>query len=952
MGLAGARNSAVTGLQAQSTNISISADNIANAATPGYKAITAKFSTLVTNSDNSTGFSSGGVNVNAQTLIETQGLIEATGRVTDLAITGSGFFAVQDESGTLLLTRAGSFDINNKGELVNSAGYQLLGWPLDNDGLRPGEPGNLNTTAAESAESLVVIDTDTASGTASATTTVNVGMNLNAGQGVFQGATVTFEPASTPNASVSSTDIIVPAAGMEEGDRVTFTSNSVATTFEYGGFARSADLANVSIFGASTANATFTTSSTAPILSNGDKFTITSTSSGTVTFTFQQSSPDTSAGQFNSYATLATAINATNGLTARVSGTTLYVSSDDATEALTFADIASSNLSAELGFSDVAAAGVGVNRWNTFAGLKTLIDGTTQLGALINNPSSGASIDIFSSDPTLTLTVDKEHSIQDINLLSDENGNNTEDDLIVPVDGSNMTRGTSTVTLTDSGGTDTFTYGGIGATKQIGTGSTIFGASSASAVFSDGSWDNGDQMTLTTTAGTVLLEYQATIAAANQFNSLDTLAAAINQDADFIARVQDGILYIAASANANHPVTISAVNTDPGGELTSAVLETQFGGDFADTAGALPVVIVAAGGGTNWATLSQLSTLINAGANTDITATLTTGSNASILLTQDNDESITIGGASNTDLLVEMGLAAGDLGDGFFSEMQTDGVVAASASTAIVSVTYDPSDANTNMAGGNITPHFTRNVRMFDALGTGHDFRLTFLKTGSNRWAVEVYALNPSEITGRSDGQIVSGTVVFNGDGSLSSVSTALTSALTIPWTTGASSSTVSLSLGTAGQPSGTVGATVIGLTDGLRQFDAAYNVEFIDQNGVAAGQFKGISVESDGTVNAHFSNGEVKAIYQLPILVVANQNALSPASGNVFSITQQSGDVNLKVAGQGGAGLVVPGALEGSTSDIAEELTRTIGIQSNYNANATLISTIKDMEDELNRRL
>ena len=120
----------------------------------------------------------------------------------------------------------------------------------------------------------------------------------------------------------------------------------------------------------------------------------------------------------------------------------------------------------------------------------------------------------------------------------------------------------------------------------------------------------------------------------------------------------------------------------------------------------------------------------------------------------------------------------------------------------------------------------------------------------------------------------------------------------------------------------------------------------------MAAGQFKGITVDDDGTVNANFSNGEIKPIYKLPILTVANQNALSPQTGNTFAVTQDSGEVNLKDAGQGGAGTVVAGSLEGSTADIAEELTRTIGIQSNYNANATLISTVRDMEEELNRRL
>jgi flagellar hook protein FlgE len=256
------------------------------------------------------------------------------------------------------------------------------------------------------------------------------------------------------------------------------------------------------------------------------------------------------------------------------------------------------------------------------------------------------------------------------------------------------------------------------------------------------------------------------------------------------------------------------------------------------------------------------------------------------------------------------------------------------------------------MAGGSVTPHFPRNIQVFDALGTGHDFRLSFLKIGVNTWAAEFYALDPTEISGNPDGLVASGTITFNGDGSLNSVSTSLTNAITIPWTTGAVDNSIVFDFGTSGAPSGTTGATVIGLTDGVRQFDASYSVEFIEQNGVAAGQFNGITVSEDGTISANFSNGEIKAIYKLPIITVASQNALSPQTGNTFAVTQNSGEVNLKDAGQSGAGIIVSGSLEGSTADIAEELTRTIGIQSNYNANATLISTVRDMEEELNRRL
>lgn len=953
MGLATARTQAVQGLQAQSAALGDASKNIANSSTIGYKASRVNFSTLVTDSQGSTG----GVNAQTQQLVDRQGLIENTGRATDLSISGNGFFAVQDPEGELKLTRAGAFDTNNQGILVNANGFELLGWPLDNDGRKPGEAGNANTTASESVESLEVVDTNAASGTASPTTSLSIGANLDASESIFQGATVTLQPFSAANSVLSSDQIIAPLGGISIGDELTLESASATTTFDYGGFARSSDLSTAPIFGASSAATVFATSITDPVLNEGDRFTITSANSGTVTFTFTQSSPDTNNGEFNSLLTLATAMNNASGLTARIQGTELLVSSTDANQSLTFNDIASSNLHSELGLSDVSAS-VSNLRWNTFTGLAELANSQPQLGATIINAAANATIDIYSADPLEVLNVTKTHSTVVVNPASDENGLNTEDDIIVPINGhTSMEPGTTTLTLTGTN-TDTFTYGGFGESKAISATATIFGATTATEAFIDGTsgLDDNDEFIFGDGTNTVTVLYDATGAniAPNEFNSLTSLAAAINQDVNFSARVVNNRLYVASSALPNAQLVVNA-GTDPGANLTDANIVTEFGGDFSISGADVEIVAVAGVGVERFFSLQTLDNLINGAPGiTDMTATITTGANASMTLadTAVTPAQLTIGGSTNAELLRELGFASGDVGDQFFSEFGIDGVVDASATTGTVAVSYDPVDDTKNLAAGNINADFSRNVRLVDSLGTGHDFRMAFLKTGINRWAIELYSLTPSDITGRDDGQIVNGIVEFNGDGSLRSVSASLSSTITIPWTTGASANTLDLNFGTAGQQSGTQNASVIGLTDGLRQFDSAYNVEFVEQNGVASGLFTGIEVTDDGSVFARFSNGDSKAIYQLPVLTVASVNDLTAETGNVWSTTQDSGDVNIKESGLGGAGVFVSAALESSTSDIAEELTRTIGIQSAYNANTTLISTARDMEDELNRRL
>jgi flagellar hook protein FlgE len=63
--------------------------------------------------------------------ISGQGPIQPTSSTTDLAISGDGFFLVEGSLGEILLTRAGNFVPNENGELINAAGYKLLGYSID-----------------------------------------------------------------------------------------------------------------------------------------------------------------------------------------------------------------------------------------------------------------------------------------------------------------------------------------------------------------------------------------------------------------------------------------------------------------------------------------------------------------------------------------------------------------------------------------------------------------------------------------------------------------------------------------------------------------------------------------------------------------------------------------------------------------------------------------------------
>jgi flagellar basal body rod protein FlgG len=113
------------GMRARTEALDLLANNIANAATPGFKA-DREFYDLYMTEDAAAGdgMPARVPDVRQRWTDLSQGAIKSTGNPTDLAITGSGFFALEGDSGPLL-TRNGNFRLSRDGTLVNSDGHKL-----------------------------------------------------------------------------------------------------------------------------------------------------------------------------------------------------------------------------------------------------------------------------------------------------------------------------------------------------------------------------------------------------------------------------------------------------------------------------------------------------------------------------------------------------------------------------------------------------------------------------------------------------------------------------------------------------------------------------------------------------------------------------------------------------------------------------------------------------------
>ena len=135
MTIFGAMQSGISALASQSSSMGAISDNIANVNTVGYKSNSVAFSTLVTKQSSSSLYSPGGVQSKPKQSISAQGLLSATSNSTDVAISGSGYFVVNQsanpgEGDLWAYTRAGSFSVDENGYLKNTGGYYAQAWSL------------------------------------------------------------------------------------------------------------------------------------------------------------------------------------------------------------------------------------------------------------------------------------------------------------------------------------------------------------------------------------------------------------------------------------------------------------------------------------------------------------------------------------------------------------------------------------------------------------------------------------------------------------------------------------------------------------------------------------------------------------------------------------------------------------------------------------------------------
>jgi len=191
---------ALSGLNAAQADLTVTANNIANTATAGFKGSRAEFSELFSVSPTgiSKTASGNGVRVSNVSQQFAQGNIDFTENSLDLAVSGQGFFIV-DDGGGLAYTRAGAFQVDRDGFIVNAQNQRLQAYP-------PTGNGNFNSGT------LTSIQLITSESAPAATTRADIVLNLPASATAPPNAPFDAADVSTFNRATSLTTYDVKTA--------------------------------------------------------------------------------------------------------------------------------------------------------------------------------------------------------------------------------------------------------------------------------------------------------------------------------------------------------------------------------------------------------------------------------------------------------------------------------------------------------------------------------------------------------------------------------------------------------------------------------------------------------------------------------------------------------------------------------------------------------------------
>jgi flagellar hook protein FlgE len=214
-------------------------------------------------------------------------------------------------------------------------------------------------------------------------------------------------------------------------------------------------------------------------------------------------------------------------------------------------------------------------------------------------------------------------------------------------------------------------------------------------------------------------------------------------------------------------------------------------------------------------------------------------------------------------------------------------------------------------------------ITVYDSLGNQHQLTQYFAKRAPTAGPPP---LSQWDVYYRLDGNAISPAVAtpmtFDDAGRLTSASTVN---LTVTAPGGAASPAADL-------------AIAVDYT-GTTQFGGAFAANF-NPNGYASGEYASMSIGTDGSIVANYTNGQTQSLGSLALANFNNLQGLQPVGGNAWIETSASGQAILGRPGSNGLASIKGQSVEESNVDMSQELVKMIIAQRTYQANAQTIKT------------
>jgi len=217
---------------------------------------------------------------------------------------------------------------------------------------------------------------------------------------------------------------------------------------------------------------------------------------------------------------------------------------------------------------------------------------------------------------------------------------------------------------------------------------------------------------------------------------------------------------------------------------------------------------------------------------------------------------------------------------------------------------------------------------------------MNFSETAANTWSYTV-TMPGADVTGGTAGTPyaipgASGTLTFNSSGQLTSPAAGSPITFSVN-----NLSDQAATLNISWNPYSSSGAGM------LTQFDQASAASATTQDGSAAAQLNSVTMGNGGQLLASYSNGQQVVIGQLALASIPNPQTLVAVGNNEYQVSADTGQPAVGAPGTGGRGTIVGGALESSNVDMAGQLTDLIVLQSAYQANSKVVTTVDTLAQD-----